>query len=483
MANGIALGLSALAGVWLGWIALPIVLGALILLQSIERRIVVRLLFICTIITAVGAARSPHMTQTDVGPEISASTSAIGRVSSFPRPSGDGQRLILELSETCIGLQCVPAEGKVLTYVPDQSPPLGRGAIIHVDWRFQPVATLSPGYADYVFSQNALGSAHATSLTYVAPAPQFYSRIAIAQQATVDRMQTFIPGDAGALATGIVTGDDSALSEQAKADFRATGTTHITAVSGQNVSLILGFVSLWYAPRTPRGRALFHTFLILVVWSYAAFVGLEPPALRAAIFATLIILGRHVGRRPDPMTILCLTLGVMALLNPWVVRSVGYWLSALASIAICLCLPTTLHRRNRVALWEIIRAPIVASLATMPLIMMTFGSWSPVSIVANLLISPIMTVAFPVCYAFVFIAFLLPFMAPIVAFIPTVILNTAIDIVHQIAPMSKQIRLDQLSPLAALILWTPIAVGIWLLSDECHRWLRRVTLFTKPQIT
>lgn len=474
VANGIALGLSSLAGVWLGWIAIPIVLGVLILLQSIERHMVPRLLIICTIVAMFGALRSPQATQTEPEPELLASTGAIGRVSSFPRPSGDGQRLILELTETCIGLQCIPSEGRVLTYVPDQNPPLGRGATIQVDWRFQSLDTLSPGYADFVISQNAVGSARASSLTYISPAPKIFSRIAIAQRESVDRIQTYIPGDAGALATGIVTGDESALNDQTKADFRATGTTHITAVSGQNVSLILGFLSLWYAPRSPGGRVWFHTLLIVVVWSYAAFVGLEPPALRAAIFASLVVLGRHVGRRPDPMTILCLTLGIMALVDPWVVRSVGYWLSALASIALCLSLPMTLDHRKEHALVQIVRSPVLASLATMPLVMMTFGSWSPMSIVANMVLGPIMSVAFPVCYAFAAITFIAPYLTPVAAIPPTLILNLVIDLVGLIAPFSMEVRLDQLPPLTAIILWTPIALGIWLVSDECHRWLRRV---------
>ncbi|MCO5224541.1 MAG: ComEC family competence protein [Thermomicrobiales bacterium] len=482
MTNGIAIGLSALAGVWLGWIALPIVLGTLLLLQALEQRYVPSLLLTCLVVAALGSLRSPQVQVSGPDPLMTASTGAIGEVVSFPRPSSSGQRLVFDISEICIGQQCIPAKGRMVVYVPEMTPPLGRGAVIRVDWRFQHVSTLSPGYRDYVIGQNAIGSARATSVTYVTSARRIPSWIAVAQHRTVATIHRFIPSDAGALATGIVTGDDSALSDGTREDFRATGTTHITAVSGQNVSLILGFLSLWYTPITPRGRLAFHALLIVVVWSYAVFVGLEPPALRAAIFATLMVTGRHVGRRPDPMTILCLTLGVMALIDPWVVRSVGYWLSAIASLALCLAMPTILSQQNTTRFWEIVRAPIIASLATMPLIMMAFGSWSPISILANILISPIMSLAFPLCYAFTLIALLLPTLAPIAAIVPTIVLNTAIDIVHQIAPWALQIRVDQLTPTAALVLWTPIALGIWLLSDECHRWLRRIAILTTRRV-
>src|SRR5699024_5251017 len=112
----------------------------------------------------------------------------------------------------------------------------------------------------------------------------------------------------------IVTGDDSGLSPEAEANFLATGTSHITAVSGQNVTLIIGFLSFWFRPKTLRFRILFHLALVCAVWSFTLFVGMESPALRAAIVATFSIAGSHVGRRPDPVTLLSLTLGAIALI-------------------------------------------------------------------------------------------------------------------------------------------------------------------------
>ncbi|MCV5427306.1 ComEC/Rec2 family competence protein, partial [Escherichia coli] len=70
--------------------------------------------------------------------------------------------------------------------------------------------------------------------------------------------------------------------------------------------------------------------MIVLVWSYAVMVGLEAPALRAAIVATLTILGAWSGRRPDPLTLLALALGGMALVEPSMVRGAGFWLSAAA---------------------------------------------------------------------------------------------------------------------------------------------------------
>lgn len=479
MTNGIALGLAALAGVWLGWPALLLILAVLCTISMIERRWQTQLVVACIIIGAIGAYRSPQPLEAVDMTTIKVSTSAVGQVVEFPQPSANGQRVVLDLNQVCLGNQCIPASGRMIVYVPSHDPPIARSATIRVDWYVDELTSLTPGYRDYVESQRAVGSARAWKVQELFSAPTTWQWMANTNQLMVERIQKYIPGDAGALATGVITGDDSALSNQAKADFLATGTSHITAVSGQNVGLIIGFLSMWYLPKSPRSRAIFHTLLICVVWSYGIFVGLEPSALRAAIFATLMILGRHVGRHPDPVTILALTLGAMALWNPWVVETVGFWLSAIASAAICLTLPTELSHNKRHAVWEIVRASLVASMATMPLILMTFGSWSPVSILANAVLNPIMDIAFPLCYLFAIIAVALPFLAPVAAILPTIVLNLALDTIHQLAPWAGSIRLDELTPFAALLLWLPVVVCIWLISSESNRWLRRLASPTK----
>ena len=473
MINGIAIGLAALAGVWLEWRALPICLCVLVIIQLIERRRQLGLLLLCSLVVIVGAVRSQEPPSTTSTPELAISTGAIGTISSFPIPSGNGHRALVFVSEICVAEQCIPADSKVIVYFRSQNPPLSRGATLRINWRLDTLEDLPTGYRSFVSSQGAEASARSTSVRLVSAGNPLFRMLASANQQLSSRMEELLPGDTGALATGIVTGDDSGLSPETESNFKATGTSHITAVSGQNVTLIIGFLSFWFRPTQLHSRIAFHVILILSVWSFTLFVGMESPALRAAIVATLSIAGSHVGRRPDPVTLLALTLGVIALLQPLSVHAVGFWLSATASMALCLALPKSRNPNTRRFLMEFSGAPMIASLATMPITLATFGVWSPIGIITNMLVSLVMIIAFPVTYFFALLTWISPSIANTFSWIVAIPLDFALVIVNRMAPAALQLRIDSYSLYLHFLIWLPIVIGIWLLSNESQRWIRR----------
>jgi ComEC/Rec2-related protein len=422
--------------------------------------------------STLGAVRAESPGPAQTSNILASSTGAVGRVEAFPRPARDGHRAVFHVTDLCIDLQCVPADETVLLYTGRQDPPISRWQVLEVDWRVQTLAELPSGYRSFVRAHDATATANAHDVRVVESGPRAYQRLAIANQGVADHLAAVLPADTAALATGIVTGDDSDLSDQAMANFRATGTSHITAVSGQNVTIILGFLALWWHPKTILKRQVFYVMLVLVVWSYALFVGLEPPAFRAAIVATFTIVGKAIYRRPDPVTSLSLTLGGMALFHPLMVHGVGFWLSATASAALCLALPTDLGSDIRKRMIEIALGPVAASLATMPIVLATFGTWSPVSILANILIAPVITLAFWVTYPFAILALVFPAVAGVLSWIPGILLDVALVIVDWLAPVAAQIRVDSISPGIMLLMWLPIGAGIWLASQESDRWIR-----------
>lgn len=198
------------------------------------------------------------------------------------------------------------------------------------------------------------------------------------------------PPDVRALVPALVHGDDHALTEELAEDFRDTGLTHLLAVSGTNLTLVVGSV-LVLARATGVG---IRSQVVLGALGTAAFVVLarpEPSVVRAAAMGLVALLGLGSGGRGRGVR--CLAWAVIALvyLDPWLARSVGFCLSTLATAGILVLGPPW---RDALSRWmprwcaEALAVPMTAQLACTPVVAAISGNVSLVAVVANLLAGP-----------------------------------------------------------------------------------------------
>jgi competence protein ComEC len=145
-----------------------------------------------------------------------------------------------------------------------------------------------------------------------------------------------MPADEAALFTGLVIGDDARQPAWLLAAFRTSGLSHLTAVSGQNVSyLIAGALPLLRRLRPwPRWLATIG----LIGW-FMALTRFEPSVLRAGVMAIIATTAFVLGRQPHPVRLVGLAVAVLVLLDPMLVWSVGFWLSVGATLGVCIAGP------------------------------------------------------------------------------------------------------------------------------------------------
>jgi ComEC/Rec2-related protein len=475
VADGIVIGLSLLAGVTLGGQAAFLLLPLAVLMSLVRGGNARRTLLVVLVCLGVGSLRSesisPPMRASDIH-EIEAANAV---VVSFPVASSDSERVLLRVAQIRgTDGTWMDVSDTVLAYMPEQQDGLSLGDRVKVTWDVTHVDRLPPGYGSYVQAQGASASAWVRSYEITDHGLAIFEPLAEGRRGISSALESALPGDAGALASGIVTGDDSALSTTAEDAFRETGTAHITAVSGQNVALLVGFLSLWLRPSTGVRRTVVHGLMLLAVWSYAIMVGLEPPALRAATVASLTILGAHTGRRPDPLTLLALTLGAMAMIDPHAPRMVGFWLSASASWALCTVVQPSVPQGARKFIVTLLLGPVVASIATLPILIATFHDWSPVAPLVNAILSPVMTVLFAVTYIFTVVAMLPGPWASLLGWIPGIGLDLAISIVERMASIAPQVHLDGAGPAGVVMIAIPCVVLLLAMSRDGERWMRLV---------
>lgn len=215
-----------------------------------------------------------------------------------------------------------------------------------------------------------------------------------------------------ALIDGILTGNDSALPSTTKRAFNITGTRHITAVSGMNIT-ILGnvLVALLVALGLRRTRASAAT-LVAIAW-YVLMIGSPASAVRAGIMGSLLVIKQLLGRPGSALRLLVYAVAAMLLWNPTLLtHDIGFQLSVLATAGIILLEPV-LQSRLRwmpevLAMRSTVSTTIAAYLFTLPAIAHYFGTVSLSAVPANFLIAPVITWVFITGSLGVFIALLLP---------------------------------------------------------------------------
>ena len=206
-------------------------------------------------------------------------------------------------------------------------------------------------------------------------------------RATIERAADALPEPDGALYRGLVIGDDRDQPRDMIDRFRASGLSHLTAVSGQNVAFVLAACG----PLLVRMRPF--TRWVLTVGVIAWFVALtrfEPSILRAGVMAGLSATAFVTGRERSPVRILAIAVTALSLIDPLLAWSIGFWLSVGATAGVCTVGPWL---AQRLAMFGPLALPLGitlgAQLGVMIPSMLVFGRLPLVSVVANLLAVPV----------------------------------------------------------------------------------------------
>nr|WP_116075444.1 ComEC/Rec2 family competence protein [Asanoa ferruginea] len=228
-------------------------------------------------------------------------------------------------------------------------------------------------------------------------APELLGRSSWAQRAAgslragLQRACRNLPPEAGGLLPGLVLGDTSRLDPAVVDDFQTTGLTHLTAVSGANVAIVIGFVLLI----TRWCRAGRWTSAILCGLALVAFVILvrpSPSVVRAATMGAIGLMALASGRSRAALPALAAAIVVLVVVDPELAGDAGFALSVLATGGLLMLAPKIRDwlrsRRVPPGLAEALAIPAAAQVTCGPVVAALSGAVSLVSIPANLLAAP-----------------------------------------------------------------------------------------------
>ncbi|ATE59600.1 DNA internalization-related competence protein ComEC/Rec2 [Thauera sinica] len=385
-----------------------------------------------------------------------------GRVDELPQQLADGVRFAFVPDA---GAEGVPRRILLSWYRlrDDEAPP---DVAAGERWRFvvrlkRPHGFVNPAGFDYEAwllerGLRASGYVRGDAGRLDSGAASFMHRVHRARAAIRDRFLAVL-GDApyAGVLVALVVGDQRAIPAGQWEVFRRTGISHLVAISGMHISLagLLGAAlagALWrrvpaLVLRLPARKAA-AVAAIAAATGYALLAGMGIPVLRALIMLCVVGLALLLGRSPSPSRVLLLALAGVLIADPWAVLAAGFWLSFAAVGVILLVLGARHGVRGRGDGWRAaVKTQIAITLATVPLLIALFQSFSVVSPLANALAIPV--VSFLVT-PLAFLAALLPFEWPL-----------------QLAHASFSVLMQPVEWLSAtpLALWRQAAAPAWLL--------------------
>jgi competence protein ComEC len=264
----------------------------------------------------------------------------------------------------------------------------------------------------------------------------------------------------GSLLMGVLIGARKTLPQEVVDNFNATGTSHIIAVSGYNISIIIAAltVSAWML-----GRRWSFWLSLLVILAFIVLSGASASVIRASVMGALLLLSLNIGRLYAVTPSLCLAAAGMLVFNPKILYwDIGFQLSFAATLGIVYLLPEMeKFTESWPKFWgakNIVLATLSATAATLSLILLHFGRLSVVALVANVLILPMV----PITMLFGFLI-AVPVLSPGFALLSSWLLGYILKVVAFLASLPySSVNLDLNPNWVVLISLLPVGLYYWL---------------------
>jgi competence protein ComEC len=222
----------------------------------------------------------------------------------------------------------------------------------------------------------------------------FYGFLLNIRKSMSTKIGRLVPYPEFGLLEGLLLGGSAGLPKKLQTDFSRTGTTHIVAVSGYNVTIVAEylmiaciFFGLW------RGQAFWAA--LLGIFLFIFLVGFPPSAVRAGVMGGLILWAVKEGRLGNSENAILFAASVMLIFNPMLLRfDIGFQLSFLATLGIIYVYPffnnfLVKKQKHLGFAWEILFLTLAAQIFVLPVILYNFENLSVISPLANVLVLPI----------------------------------------------------------------------------------------------
>lgn len=384
-----------------------------------RRKEIILLCGLVIIGVSIGALRfeldrhEPDQTSLDYYNDLEEKVEITGLVSEEPDRRADHAKYVIEAQEITIDDYTQEISGNVLIKT-SKLPEYNYGDELKVRGQIKtPFETDEFSYRDYLARYGIYSVMYYPRVQKISAGHgnPFFAFIFDFKKIFEEKINQVFPEPHASFEAGLLIGSRKGIPEKITEDFNITGLTHIVAISGYNIALVIAFVTGFFGSLVSRKWQFPLAAFFVVIFTFL--VGANAAVVRAAIMGLLAFYALTIGRQYHASLAIVLTAWIMVFWNPKILlHDVSFQLSFAAVLGLMFVAPVLESWRwtqkipNKFAIRESLLMTMSAQVTAVPLIVFYFSRLSLVAPLANILVAP----AIP-------LAMLLGFIAVVIAFV------------------------------------------------------------------
>ncbi len=280
----------------------------------------------------------------------------------------------------------------------------------------------------YMYSNGFYGTINSTIINVIDTNTD--NPIYITQNLVKEKLSLIFNKEYAGILSGMLIGETSDISNETKLNFKDSGITHLLAVSGANVMVVIAVSTFLFSKLV--GKRYDYIFSIIFIIFFACISGLSPSVLRASIMAITNILLNILLKKPRPLDVLSFSVLIILIYNPISINNIGLILSVFGTLGIILYstdLSDFLSKYVRIKIIaNTLGVTISAQIMLLPIMAYYFNNISVVSLFTNLLVVPVAEYMTIIALGIFFIAILSLRLARVLSYIPQIIIKYILQV-------------------------------------------------------
>lgn len=261
--------------------------------------------------------------------------------------------------------------------------------------------------------------------------------------------------DAYAFISALTLGYKADLTDDIQEAFRASGTSHILAVSGLHVGIIYALINILFSFLGNSGKRYIirQLLIIAILWAYVFITGMSISVIRAAIMLSLFCIGNATMRSGFTYNTLAAAAFLILIFRPFSFFEVGFQMSFGAVLSILYFQPklkSLFSFKNKIAnyIYDLFTVSVAAQIGVFPLVLYYFGTFPTYFFITNMLVVPMVGIIVYSLFPVILFALLLPLQSTVIGYLYAAfqwILKTLIEILLRIVYIAETLPFAQIS--------------------------------------